>query len=72
MPPNKSWLDGPSPKDRAKDKIWQGGVALAIGVLITLGTVFALGLVWGWSVILAVAGFFWLVTGLITYYSGYE
>ncbi|MFO0942610.1 MAG: hypothetical protein U0930_17885 [Pirellulales bacterium] len=72
MPSNKPWLDGPSARDRAVAKMWQGGPALLIGLLATAGTYFLFGMVWFWTIIIAIAGFFWLLTGLITYFTGYE
>lgn len=72
MPNNKPWLDGPTTKDRAKARMLQGGPPLLIGLLGTLGIYFFLGVVWIWTVILAVAGFFWFVTGLITYLTDVE
>lgn len=72
MPSNKPWLDGPTAKDRAKEKMWQGGPAFLIGVIATGGTHFFFGMIWFWTVIIAIAGFFWFITGLITYYTGVE
>ena len=69
---NKPWLDGPSPKEHAIAKMWQGGPTFLIGLIGTLGTYYALGIVWIWTVILAIAGFFWFVTGLITYLTGVD
>ncbi len=72
MPSNKPWLDGPTAKDRAKDKMWQGGPAMAIGILCTAFTYFFLDMIWFGTVIIAVLGFFWFLTGAITYYTGIE
>ena len=68
----KPWLDGPTAKDRARDKIWQGSIVLLIGAIGTLGTYLALGIVWMVTVIAVVCGLFWLLTGLVTYYTGVE
>ena len=43
-----------------------------MGLIITAVTAIGLGVIWIWSVILAIAGLFWLLTGLVTYYTGYE
>ena len=72
MPSNKPWLDGPTSKDRAIEKMWQGGPAFLIGILATGGTYLMFGMVWFITVIIAIAGFFWFITGLITYYTGVE
>ncbi len=72
MPSNKPWLDGPTAKDRAKEKMWQGGPVFLIGVIATGGTHFLLGMIWFWTIMIAIAGFFWFITGLITYYTGVE
>ena len=72
MPSNKPWLDGPSAKDRATAKIWQGGPLFLIGLISTAGTYYLLGIVWIWTVIIGIAGLFWFLTGLITYYTGVE
>lgn len=72
MPSKKPWLDGPTTADRAKEKIWQGGVALAIGVIGTVVPYFALGVIWIITIAIAVGGLFWLLVGLITYLTGYE
>lgn len=72
MPSNKPWLDPPSARSRAKDKIWQGGICLLIGVVAIAATYLAFGMVWILSVIIALAGLFWLLTGLVTLLTGHE
>ncbi|TWT66181.1 hypothetical protein [Allorhodopirellula solitaria] len=72
MSSNKPWLEGPSPKDRAIAKMWQGGPLFLIGVISTAGTAYFLGLVWIWTVLVGIAGLFWFLTGLITYWTGAE
>ncbi len=72
MPSNKPWLDGPTPKERAAQKMWQGGPVFLIGALTTAATHFFLGVIWIWMVVIGVAGLFWFLTGLITYSTGLE
>ena len=72
MPSNKPWLDGPSPKDRAREKMWQGGPLCLTALIITAGTHYFLGVFWLWTVLVAIAGFFWFVTGVVTYLTGVE
>jgi hypothetical protein len=72
MASNKPWLDAPTGRDRAIAKMWQGGPLFLFGLLGTPGTHYLLGIVWGWTVIAGVAGFFWFITGLITYFTGVE
>ena len=72
MSTRKPWLEGPTAKDRAHEKMRQGGLVCLIGVIATAGTYFLFGIVWFLTVIAAVAGFFWFATGLITYYTGIE
>ena len=72
MPSNKPWLDGPSPRDHAMAKVWQGGMVFIIGATITAATFFILGIVWLWSVVAAVSGLFWLLVGTVTLWTGYE
>lgn len=72
MPSKKPWLDGPTAKDRAKERIWQGGIALAIGVIGTIIPILALGMFWYITIIIGVGGLFWLLVGLVTYFTGYE
>ncbi len=56
MPSTKPWLEGPSAKDRAIAKMWQGGPLLLIGVISTAGTAYFLGIVWIWTVLIGIAG----------------
>jgi hypothetical protein len=72
MPSKKPWLDGPTATDRAKEKIWQGGIVLAIGVIATIVPLLVFGIIWYITIIIAVLGLFWLLAGLITYWTGYE
>ena len=72
MPGRKAWLDGPTPRDHAKAKMWQGGPVFFIGLIGTLGTHYAFGVIWIWTVILAIAGFFWFVSGLISLLTGVD
>jgi hypothetical protein len=72
MASNKSWLEGPSAKERAVSKMWQGGPLFLIGTIGTVGTHYLLGIVWIWTVLAGLAGLFWFMTGLITYYTGVE
>ena len=72
MSSNKPWLNGPSKRDQAIAKMWQGGPAFLIGVISTTGTHYLIGIVWIWTVILAILGLFWFLTGLITYLTGVE
>lgn len=72
MPSKKPWLDGPSQSDQAKEKIFQGGIVLAIGVIGTLVPLLVFGMIWTITVLVAVGGLFWLLVGLITYWTGYE
>ncbi len=67
MPDHKPWLRGPTPRDHAIAKMMQGGPTLLIGVMGTLGTHYFFGFVWIWTVLLAIGGCFWFLTGLITY-----
>lgn len=66
------WLDGPTPEDRAKDRMWQGGICFLIGALSTGGSYMALGMIWMGTVILTIAGLFWFLVGLVTHFTGYE
>ncbi len=72
MPSNKPWLEGPSTRDRAMSKIWQGAMVFVIGASVTAVTHFGFGFVWIITVVAAVAGFFWLLVGLVTFFTGYE
>jgi hypothetical protein len=72
MPSDKPWLDGPSPREQALARIWQGGCVLLIGGTATAGTYFVLGIVWIWTVVAAVCGLFWLLAGIVTLLTGYE
>ncbi|ELP35209.1 hypothetical protein [Rhodopirellula baltica] len=72
MTSNKPWLDGPSAKDRARAKIWQGGPFFLIGLISTTLTHFLFGYVWFGTVAIGIAGLFWFLTGVITYYTGVE
>jgi fatty acid desaturase len=72
MPSNKSWLDGPTPRDHAQAKVWQGAMVFVMGATTTAVTHFAFGFVWLWLVGVAVLGFFWMLVGLITLLTGYE
>jgi hypothetical protein len=72
MSNKKPWLDGPTAKDRAKEKIWQGGLVLAIGVIGTVAPILVLGMFWYITIIIGVVGLFWLLVGLVTYFTGYE
>jgi hypothetical protein len=72
MPSDKPWLDGPTPEDRAREKVWQGSMLCGIGVVSTATTYFGFGFIWFWTVIAAVCGLFWLLTGLVTLFTGYE
>ncbi len=71
MPSNKPWLDGPSAKERAVAKMWQGGPFFLIGLIGTIGTLL-MGFISLWIVVLGLAGLFWFVTGAITYFTGVE
>jgi hypothetical protein len=72
MPNNKPWLDGPTAKDRAIAKMWQGGPCIVIGGVITAMTYYLLGRIWIMAVIIGIAGVFWFAAGLITYITGVE
>ncbi len=72
MPSKKTWLDGPTPKERAAHRMWQGGPLFLIGMLATATTHFMLGVVWIWTVVIGVVGLFWFLSGLITYWTGLE
>jgi hypothetical protein len=73
MPSNKPILtEGYTPKERAKSKVWQGATTFALGACWAATTWFGYGFVWWGTIALAIAGFFWLLTGLITMYTGYE
>jgi hypothetical protein len=72
MPSNRPLLEESSPRDRALAKMWQGGLVLFIGVTLTAVSIFMLGVVWIWTVIVAVCGLFWLLAGLLSFLSGYE
>jgi hypothetical protein len=64
-------LDGTT-RDRAKAKAWQGLWTFVIGSGVSALTGFYLGFVWWGTVLLALGGFFWMVTGLITVFTDYE
>ena len=64
-------LDG-STRDRAKTKAWQGALIFGIGAGISALTWFYLGFVWWGTILLAVGGLFWTLTGLITVFTEYE
>ncbi len=72
MPINKPWLDGPSPKDRAVQRMWQGRPLFMVGAVGTAGTYYILGIVWFGTVIMAVVGLFWFLAGFVTYITGVE
>ena len=72
MASRKPWLEGPSARDRAMQKMWQGGPFFLIGVIATLGTYYLLGVVWIWTVIIGILGLFWFATGVVTYMTGIE
>jgi len=72
MTNNKPWLDGPSAKDRAIAKMWQGGPTCLIGLGVSAFTHFWFGFVIIWTVLLFIAGLFWFATGLVTYWTGVE
>lgn len=52
--------------------MWQGGPIFLMGVIGTATTHFAFGYIWVWTVLVAAAGLFWLIAGLITYFTGIE
>ncbi len=66
------WLDEKTPRDRAIQRMWQGGTFLVIGLIVTATTRFACGFVVIWTIAIAVIGLFWLLVGLITFLTGYE
>jgi len=68
----KPWLDGPSPKDRAVARMWQGGPVCLIGLGLTAFTHFWFGYVIIWTVLLFLSGLFWFSVGMITYFTGVE
>ncbi len=72
MSRNKDWLRGPSSQDHAKEAIWQGAWMFGICALTTLGMWLFLGFVWVIIPIIAVVGFFRLLYGLISFYTGWE
>jgi hypothetical protein len=72
MPSNRPLLEESSPRERALAKMWQGGLVLFIGGMLTAVSIFMLGVVWFWTVIVAVVGLFWLLAGLFSFMSGYE
>lgn|GEM_PF-4423723 len=72
MSSNKPWLNGPSKKEQAKERMWQGGLAFLMGLISTAGLFLLLGIVWSWTVIIGVGGLFWFLTGAVTYYTGVE
>jgi hypothetical protein len=72
MAPDQSWLRGPSPKDHAKEAMFQGACIFGIGAIATLGTWFFFGVVWFITPIVAAIGAFRFLIGLIRYYSGWE
>jgi len=45
---------------------------LFIGAKLTAVSIFLLGVVWIWTVIVAVCGLFWLLAGLLSFLGGYE
>jgi hypothetical protein len=69
---NKDYLKGPTPRDHAKEAIFQGACIFGIGALSTLGTWFFLGVVWMITPIIAAVGAFRFIYGLISYYTGWE
>jgi hypothetical protein len=72
MPSNKPILDGYTPQERAKSKVWQGAMTFALGASVSAVTWFCYGFVWWGTIALAVGGFFWSLTGLVTKFTGYE
>jgi hypothetical protein len=47
-------------------------MVFVIGASVTAVTHFGFGFVWIITVVAAVAGFFWLLVGLVTFFTGYE
>jgi fatty acid desaturase len=72
MPSDKPWLDGPTPQDHAKARVWQGAMVFVMGATFTAITYFGFGLIWMWPVFAAVGGLFWMLVGLVTLLTGYE
>lgn len=72
MPSQKPWLDGPTPKERATNRMLQGGPLFLIGLLVTATTHFMFGFIWIWMVVIGVLGLFWFLSGLLTYLTGLE
>ena len=72
MASNKPWLDPPSTEERARSRMWQGGMLLIVGLAATAATHLLLGIVWFGTVIAAVGGLFWLLAGFATYLTGQE
>ena len=72
MPSNNPSLGGPSDRDHAKQRAWQGAMALIAGGAFTAVTFFGFGFIWFWPVIVAAGGLFWMLAGLITLFTGYE
>jgi hypothetical protein len=61
-----------SPTGIGKRKAWQGAMLFALGGSISAATWFGYGFVWWGTIATAVVGFFWMLTGLITMFTGYE
>jgi hypothetical protein len=68
----KPWLDGPSAKDRAISRMWQGGPVCLLGLGITAFRYFWFGYMIIWTVLLFLSGLFWFTVGTITYVTGVE
>ena len=61
-----------SPKAVGKRKAWQGAMLLALGGIVSAITWFVFGFVWWGTLATAIGGAFWMLTGLITMFTGYE
>jgi hypothetical protein len=69
---NPIYTDDPSPQGHGKRKAWQGGATFALGLSWSAATWFGYGFVWWGTIALTLVGFFWMLTGLITMFTGYE
>lgn len=47
-------------------------MTFALGASVSAVTWFAYGFVWWGTIALAIGGFFWFLTGLVTMFTGYE
>ena len=68
----KDYLRGPTPRDHAKNAIFQGACIFGIGVLATLATSYFLGVVWFITPIIAIVGAFRFLYGLLSYFLGWR